>query len=87
MRRHRLHYVPVLALLAAMLGGCASARYQNATHPNYGDAEYKADLTQCRSENSKTVTVSGHYETTEVQVDEAKARSCMTARGWQPASR
>lgn len=88
MRRCRLPCVLLtLALLSAMLSGCDSTRYQNVNRANYGEAEYKSDLSQCRSENSKIVMSSGYDDRSEVQVDEAKARSCMAARGWQPVSK
>jgi hypothetical protein len=74
-------------LLLAMLGGCDSTQYKNASHPTYSDAEYKSDLAQCRKQNSKVVAVSGYDDRSEIQVDETKARSCMTARGWQAVSR
>ncbi len=60
---------------------------KNPSHPNYGDSEYKDDLAQCRKQNSKIVIVSGYDDRAETQVDEAKARSCMTERGWQAVSR
>ena len=72
---------------AAALGGCDSTQYKNASHPNYGDAEYKSDLAQCRKQNSKVVASSGYDDKSEIEVDEAKARSCMTERGWQAVSR
>jgi uncharacterized protein YceK len=72
--------------VAGMLGGCSTGHYQNVSHPTYGDAEYKADLAQCRNQNSKIVMSTGYDDRSDIQVDEAKARSCMTDRGWQPAS-
>jgi hypothetical protein len=69
--------------LAVSLGACATTHYQNTIHPNYGDAEYKTDETQCRKENSKTETQQGYDVMIHVTVDEAKAASCMQARGWQ----
>ena len=75
------------ALLLAALGGCDSTHHQNPSHPNFGDSEYKNDLAQCRKQNSKIVIVSGYDDRSETQVDEAKARSCMTERGWQAVSR
>jgi hypothetical protein len=74
-------------LLLAVLGGCDSTQYKNASHPNYGDADYKSDLAQCRKQNSKVVAVSGYDDRSELHVDEAKSRSCMTERGWQAISR
>lgn len=75
------------AILIALCSCSSSTRYQNTAHPNYGDTEYKADLAQCRQENSKTVTIQGYDLQTEVKVDETKAAACMTARGWQPANK
>jgi hypothetical protein len=77
-----------LAILLGVLSSCAPAtQYQNAAHPNYGDAEYKTDLAQCRHDNSTTKTTQGYDIQTTVVVDEPKAASCMTARGWQPMSK
>lgn len=76
------------ALMLAALGGCGdTAQYKNASHPAYGNAEYKNDLAQCRSQNSKIVMSSGYDDKSSVEVDEAKARSCMDDRGWQAVSR
>jgi hypothetical protein len=72
-----------LAILFGALCSCTSARYQNVSHPSFGDAEYKSDLAQCRRENSTVVTIQGYDVQERVTVDEAKAASCMTARGWQ----
>jgi uncharacterized protein YceK len=74
----------VMVVLAA-LSGCASDHYHNSLHPNYGNTEYNADLAQCRKENSTTTTTQGYDLQVHVDVDEAKAASCMTARGWQKA--
>ena len=88
MRGRRLPRASLAAtLLLATLGGCNSTQYRNASHPNYGDADYKSDLAQCRKQSSKVVAVSGYDDRSEIQVDEAKARSCMTERGWQAVSR
>ena len=73
--------------LLAALGGCNSVTYKNPSHPEYGDAQYKTDLAQCRKQNSKIVIVGGYDDKGEVQVDEDKARSCMNERGWQAVSR
>ena len=74
-------------LLALCLVGtapaCSSTQYRNVNHPTYGDAEYNADLAECRKENSTTTTTQGYDVQIHVDVDEAKAASCMTARGWQ----
>jgi uncharacterized protein YceK len=88
MRRSPLPHVPLAtALLLVALGGCSSVQYKNASHPDYGDAEYKDQLAQCRSQNSKIVTVTGYDDKSAVQVDEPKVRSCMSDRGWQAVSR
>ena len=77
----------VTALLLAVLGGCTATQYKNASHPNYGDAEYKSDLKQCRDQNSKITLSSGYDDRSTVDVDEDKAQSCMNQRGWQAVSR
>jgi hypothetical protein len=88
MRRCRRRFTPfVTVLLLATLGGCGTTTYKNATHANYGDAEYKNDLAQCRGQNSKVVTSMGYDNNSHVEVDEAKAQSCMNERGWQAVSR
>jgi hypothetical protein len=89
MRCGRRSCVPLgLALLLGALGGCQSTQYKNMAHPDYGDVEYKRDLTQCHSQNSQVYTHPGGYsDVTEVKVDEAKAASCMTDLGWQTVSR
>jgi len=70
-----------------MLSACSTTRYQNVTHPTYGDAEYKTDLAQCRQQNSTTKSIQGYDIQTVVTVDEAKASACLTERGWQPATK
>jgi len=74
-------------LLIAALCGCTPTQYRNVSHPTYGDAEYKNDLAQCRKQYSKVVTSSGYDDRSAIEVDEAKARSCMSERGWQEVSR
>jgi hypothetical protein len=76
-----------MAVLPALLGGCDSTQYKNVSHPTYGATEYKDDLAQCRARNSKVVMSSGYDDKSSVEVDEPKARSCMTERGWQSGSR
>ena len=88
MRRGRLLCAQfVTASLLAALGGCDTTKYVNVNHANYGDAEYKTDLAQCRQQNTKIVEVAGYDTKTEAHVDEARAQACMTDRGWQPASK
>ena len=70
-----------------MVSACSPAQYHNVNHPNYGDTEYKSDLAECRKENSTTTTTQGYDVQIHVDVDERKAASCMTARGWQPANK
>ena len=85
---HRLRRVSLATtLLLAVLGGCDTTQYKNPSHPGYGDAQYKSDLAQCRSQNSKVVIRGGYDDRAAVEVDEAKARSCMNERGWQAVSR
>jgi hypothetical protein len=73
-------------LLLATLSSCSSTQYKNVSHPSYGDAEYKNDLAQCRKQYSQIVTSSGYDDKSSVEVDEPKAHSCMTERGWQQVS-
>ncbi len=84
---HLPHRSACLTALVTALCACTPTHYQNVTHPTYGDTEYSSDLAQCRRENSTVVTHQGYDVQTEVQVDEAKAASCMSARGWQKASK
>ncbi len=86
-RRYLPRALATLAIPLGLLCCCTPGHYQNTTHPNYGDAEYKADLAQCRHDNSTTKTTQGYDVQTIVTVDEPKAASCMTARGWQPTSK
>jgi hypothetical protein len=86
MRRCRLPRASAsLSILLGALCACTQARYQNVTHPSFGDAEYKNDLAQCRRENSSVETIQGYDVQQRVTVDEAKAAVCMSARGWQKA--
>jgi hypothetical protein len=80
------HYRAAAVIMAVTLSACAANHYQNSVHPNYGDAEYNADLAQCRKENSTITTIQGYDLQTHIDVDEAKAASCMTARGWEKTS-
>jgi hypothetical protein len=77
----------VAAFVLATLGGCDTTQYKNASHPGYGDAEYKRDLAQCRSQNSEVVIRAGYDDRSSVEVNEAKARSCMNEHGWQAVNR
>jgi hypothetical protein len=76
-----------LTLLSGVLCACRSAHYQNATHPNYGDTEYRVDLAQCRRENSTVVITQGYDQQIDVKIDEPKVSACLAAHGWQPTSR
>jgi len=73
------------ALVCGVLGGCASTRYENTLHPDYGATQHDADLAQCRKQNSTTVTSSGYNPTTQVKVDEDAVQGCMTTLGWRKA--
>jgi hypothetical protein len=69
------------------LAGCGPPQYRNVTHPGYGDAEFKQDQDVCQRENSHPVThVTGYAEVKGTEFDENMVRSCMAARGWQPAT-
>jgi hypothetical protein len=67
-----------LSLLLGALCGCTQARYQNVTHPGFGDAEYKNDLA-CRRENSSVVTIGVTTCRSAWCGREAKAIACMSA--------
>jgi hypothetical protein len=73
--------------LLGMVTACSSTQYRNVNHPNYGNTEYNSDLAGCRKENSTTTTTQGYDVQIHVDVDEARAASCMTQRGWQPISK
>jgi len=73
------------ALVGGVLSGCASTRYVNTVHPEYGTAQQDADLAQCRQQNSQVITHAGYAQATEVKVDEPAVQTCMTTLGWQPA--
>ncbi len=83
-----MRYWQLVALcLLGTASACSSTQYKNVNHPNYGDAEYQADRAQCRKENSTTTSTQGYDVQIHVDVDEAKAASCMTSRGWQAVSK
>jgi hypothetical protein len=84
--RHQFSLSIAIGVLSA-LSACATTHYQNTAHPTYGDTEYQNDLAQCRKENSTFTTTQGYDVQVHVDVDEAKAASCMTARGWQAANK
>ena len=75
--------LPATLLVAALCGCSDAAQYKNVSHPAYGAAEYKNDLAQCRKQYSKVVMSSGYDDKSSVEVDEPKAQSCMSDRGWQ----
>ena len=76
-----------LATCLVMLGACTSVQYKNRNHPDYGDAQYKNDLAQCRNQNSKIVMSSGYDDKSEIKVDDAKVQACLAERGWQAINR
>ena len=56
----------------------AYARYENASHPNYGAAEYSADLAQCRNRSVTMVVSTQAYNVQSgAGVDEMKTNACM----------
>jgi len=78
-----------LAVLSSVLFACTPLpqRYSNAAHPHYGDAEFLADLTQCRSQSATAVVTTTDYMThSQVRVNETRADGCMTRHGWEPVS-
>jgi hypothetical protein len=88
MYRNSLSRLAYLAVLSGILCACTwPQRYQNFSHRNYGAAEYRADLAQCRSVSSMVVvSVRGFDLQSGIGVDEAQANACMEAQGWRPAS-
>lgn len=76
-----------LAVPLFVLCACAvPTRYQNSSHPNYGAAEFSADLTQCRSRSAMAVVSTlGYNVQSGVGVDEVNVNACMAAQGWQQA--
>ncbi len=77
----------MLVFTTAPLLACSSAQHQNAAHPEYGDAQYRADLAECQRQNSKVETSQGYDLQSHVVTDQPKAEACMTARGWRTVSR
>ena len=84
-RRFLPPLAPVVLLLA--LSACDTPKYKNAAHPGYGETEYKNDLAECRKQHSKIVVSGGYDDKASLEVDEPKAQSCMSERGWQQVSR
>ena len=78
--------IPLIVMLIPLMG-CSSTQYANPSRPGSTDADYKNDLAQCRKQNSTIITSAGYDDRSEVRVDEAKAQSCMTERGWRAVSR
>jgi hypothetical protein len=78
--------IPLIVILMPLMG-CSSTQYANPSRPGSTDADYKNDVAQCRKQNSTIITSSGYDDRSEVRVDEAKAQSCMTERGWRAVSR
>jgi hypothetical protein len=79
--------IPLIAMLMPLIGCSSTPQYANPGRPGSGEADYKNDLAECRKQNSTIVTSSGYDDRSEVRVDEAKAQSCMTQRGWRAVSR
>jgi hypothetical protein len=70
-----------------MLLSCSSAQHQNTAHPDYGEAQYRADLAECRRQNSTVEMTQGYDMQSRVTTNEAKVAACMTGRGWRTADR
>jgi len=84
--RCRLAY---LAVLSSALFACTPLpqRYSNAAHPQYGDAQFLADLTQCRNQSATAVVTTSDYVThSQVRVNETWADGCMARHGWEAVS-
>ncbi len=77
----------MLVMVLGALCACSSAHYQNVNHPDYGDAQYRTDLADCRRQNSTVVSIQGYDVQSQVTTDEAKVGACMSQRGWQTVSR
>lgn len=78
-----------LAAFSSVLFACTPPpqRYSNAARPQYGDAEFLADLTQCRNQSATAVVTTTDYMTRSyVRVNETRADGCMTRHGWEPVS-
>ena len=75
----------ISAIVLAVLGACSTAHHQNASHPDYGEAQYQSDLADCQSRNSTIVTSQGYDLQSHKATDEAKVATCMSGRGWQTA--
>jgi hypothetical protein len=65
--------------------GCAQS-YRNVEHPDYGPSDFDRDSSECRRENSHPTVTTGMYggvPQSEIIVDEAMVKRCLTARGWR----
>lgn len=73
--------------LGVVLCGCTPpVLYENAAHPNYGAAEFRADLARCQSQSVTVVATTVDYNIRGTAgIDEMKANACMGIRGWQQA--
>lgn len=77
----------MIAAVSLLLAGCATGgHWQNVSNPGYGTTEYDNDLAECRKTNSHVVERVGYDVTTDVVVDEDKAKACLAARGWRQSS-
>lgn len=86
-RRLLVHWSHLTLPLFFVLCGCSPfTLYENSSHPNYGAAEFKADLAQCRNQSVTVVVgVQGYNVQSWTGVDETKTNGCMAAHGWQQA--
>lgn len=73
--------------LGVILCGCTPpVLYENALHPNYGAAEFRADLARCQTQSVTIVAATVDYAVRSgAGVDEMKANACMAIQGWQQA--
>jgi hypothetical protein len=74
-----------LAVPLFLLSACSLPQhYENIAYPNYGAAEYGADLAQCRNRSVITVVSNMGYDVQSgVGVNEVRVNACMANKGWQ----
>jgi hypothetical protein len=82
----------LFSMLAGLYGLCGCApfpeRNLNSVHPDYGAAQFVADVGLCRDGALTEVvsTLGGYYPPqSAVEVDEASVVSCMARHGWRSA--
>jgi hypothetical protein len=85
----RLRSLIAKGAFCAAVAGCTpatspTAQYHNVDHPNYSTADFNRDNVQCRDQNSTKQVIPGYEDKLVVTVDEAKAKTCLATKGWQP---